>query len=186
MVTPGTAPQEASKAGLSLRLPFQWPKRAIGTFGRLRPDPPGRAALDRSYRRGAFQGRSLWRSLRQRLNLACFLSALAFAPGLRHLPGNSAMRPALLWRMDMGSLSIWHWLIVLAVVLVLFGGGNKVSSLMGDFAKGIKSFKKNMAEDDDASMEASADRHTGTISPPGVTTPAGTTTVPPRETTRAL
>ena len=45
----------------------------------------------------------------------------------------------------MGSFSIWHWMVVLLVVLLLFGGG-KVSSLMGDFAKGIKSFKKNMAE----------------------------------------
>jgi sec-independent protein translocase protein TatA len=51
----------------------------------------------------------------------------------------------------MGSLSIWHWLIVLAVVLVLFGGSSKISNLMGDFAKGIKSFKKNMGEDE--SME---------------------------------
>ncbi|MBB3174038.1 sec-independent protein translocase protein TatA [Endobacter medicaginis] len=48
----------------------------------------------------------------------------------------------------MGSMSIWHWLIVLAVVLVLFGGGSKISSLMGDFGKGLKSFKKNIAEDD--------------------------------------
>ena len=57
----------------------------------------------------------------------------------------------------MGSFSIWHWMVVLLVVLLLFGGG-KVSSLMGDFAKGIKSFKKNMAEPDDASMEESADK----------------------------
>jgi sec-independent protein translocase protein TatA len=67
----------------------------------------------------------------------------------------------------MGSFSIWHWMVVLLVVLLLFGGG-KVSSLMGDFAKGIKSFKKNMAEDNDASMEASADKPTGTIAGPGV------------------
>jgi sec-independent protein translocase protein TatA len=60
----------------------------------------------------------------------------------------------------MGSFSIWHWMVVLLVVLLLFGGG-KVSSLMGDFAKGIKSFKKNMAEGDDASMEASADSRAG-------------------------
>ena len=53
----------------------------------------------------------------------------------------------------MGSFSIWHWLVVLAVILVLFGGGNKISGLMGDFAKGIKSFKKNMAEPEDESME---------------------------------
>ena len=70
----------------------------------------------------------------------------------------------------MGGLSIWHWMIVLMVVLLLFGSG-KVSGLMGDFAKGIKSFKKNMAEDD-ASMEASADRPRGTIAAPGVATPA--------------
>ena len=66
----------------------------------------------------------------------------------------------------MGSLSIWHWLIVLMVVLLLFGSG-KVSTLMGDFAKGIKSFKKNMAEEPDASMEASADRPAGSIAAPG-------------------
>jgi sec-independent protein translocase protein TatA len=48
----------------------------------------------------------------------------------------------------MGGLSIWHWLIVLAVGLLLFGGRGKVSDLMGDFAKGIKSFKKGLAEDD--------------------------------------
>lgn len=48
----------------------------------------------------------------------------------------------------MGSFSLWHWLIVLVVVMVLFGGRGKISSLMGDFAQGIKSFKKGMAEDD--------------------------------------
>jgi sec-independent protein translocase protein TatA len=50
----------------------------------------------------------------------------------------------------MGSLSIWHWMIVLAVGLLLFGGRGKVSELMGDFAKGIKSFKKGLADDDTA------------------------------------
>jgi sec-independent protein translocase protein TatA len=49
----------------------------------------------------------------------------------------------------MGTFSIWHWLIVLLVVLVLFGGSGKISSLMGDMAKGIKSFKKGLAEDDE-------------------------------------
>jgi sec-independent protein translocase protein TatA len=67
----------------------------------------------------------------------------------------------------MGSFSIWHWLVVLAVILVLFGGGNKISGLMGDFAKGIKSFKKNMAEPDDESMEASANKPGGTLAGPG-------------------
>ena len=53
----------------------------------------------------------------------------------------------------MGSFSIWHWLVVLAVILVLFGGGNKISGLMGDFAKGIKSFKKGLTEEDKAETE---------------------------------
>ena len=49
----------------------------------------------------------------------------------------------------MGSLSVWHWLLFLAVALLLFGGSGKISSIMGDVAKGIKSFKKGMAEDDE-------------------------------------
>lgn len=48
----------------------------------------------------------------------------------------------------MGSFSIWHWLIVLAVVLVLFGGKGKISAIMGDFGKGLKSFKKGMKDED--------------------------------------
>jgi len=50
----------------------------------------------------------------------------------------------------MGSLSIWHWALVILVVVLLFGRG-KVSDLMGDVAKGIKSFKKGMADDETAS-----------------------------------
>ena len=41
----------------------------------------------------------------------------------------------------MGFTSIWHWVIVLIVVLVLFGGKGKLSALMGDFGKGLKNFK---------------------------------------------
>jgi sec-independent protein translocase protein TatA len=57
----------------------------------------------------------------------------------------------------MGSFSIWHWLVVLLVVLLLFGSG-KISGLMGDLATGIKSFKKNIKDEDnkDASMAAEA------------------------------
>ncbi|MDP4796686.1 MAG: twin-arginine translocase TatA/TatE family subunit [Rhodospirillales bacterium] len=54
----------------------------------------------------------------------------------------------------MGAFSIWHWLIVLAVVLVLFGGKGKISALMGDFGKGLKSFKKGMKDDDSANDDA--------------------------------
>jgi sec-independent protein translocase protein TatA len=56
----------------------------------------------------------------------------------------------------MGAFSIWHWLIVLVVVLVLFGGKGKISSLMGDFGKGLKSFKKNVKNEGDAVSEDSA------------------------------
>jgi sec-independent protein translocase protein TatA len=52
----------------------------------------------------------------------------------------------------MGSLSIWHWLIVIVVVMLLFGRG-KISDLMGDVAGGIKAFKKGMAEDDTAAAK---------------------------------
>jgi sec-independent protein translocase protein TatA len=47
----------------------------------------------------------------------------------------------------MGSFSIWHWLLVIVVVLLLFGRG-KISDLMGDVAKGIKSFKKGLSEEE--------------------------------------
>jgi sec-independent protein translocase protein TatA len=53
----------------------------------------------------------------------------------------------------MGSLSMWHWMIVLAVGLLLFGGRGKISELMGDVAKGIKSFKKGMADEDTAAAK---------------------------------
>ncbi len=48
----------------------------------------------------------------------------------------------------MGGLSLWHWLVVLAVAAVVFGGKGKISSVMGDFAKGIKAFKSGMKEED--------------------------------------
>ena len=56
----------------------------------------------------------------------------------------------------MGSLSIWHWIIVIAVVLLLFGRG-KISELMGDVAQGIKAFKKGMSEDEVAKTETKPD-----------------------------
>jgi sec-independent protein translocase protein TatA len=57
----------------------------------------------------------------------------------------------------MGLGSVWHWLLVLLVLVLLFGVG-KISGLMGDLAKGIKSFKKEMASDDgEAEPEAEAE-----------------------------
>ncbi len=66
----------------------------------------------------------------------------------------------------MGGLSIWHWLIVLAVAAVLFGGKGKLSSVMGDFAKGIKAFKSGMKDDEEA---ASAPQ----VPPPGAAASTG-------------
>jgi sec-independent protein translocase protein TatA len=49
----------------------------------------------------------------------------------------------------MGAFSIWHWVIVLIVVLILFGGKGKLSSIMGDFGKGLKSFKDQVKSNKD-------------------------------------
>jgi len=53
----------------------------------------------------------------------------------------------------MGSMSLWHWIVVIGVVLLLFGRG-KISELMGDVAQGIKAFKKGMSEDDSDKSDA--------------------------------
>ena len=59
----------------------------------------------------------------------------------------------------MGAFSIWHWIIVLVVVLVLFGGGGKLSRLMGDAARGINAFKKGLKEDkSDGDASAAPDK----------------------------
>ena len=57
----------------------------------------------------------------------------------------------------MGSFSIWHWLIVLAVVLVLFGGGGKIPKLMRDMGQGINAFKKGLKEDGKKKEEEGGD-----------------------------
>ncbi len=58
----------------------------------------------------------------------------------------------------MGSFSIWHWIIVILLVMLLFGRG-KISDLMGDVAKGIKSFKKGMADDDETAKPGQTIEH---------------------------
>lgn len=55
----------------------------------------------------------------------------------------------------MGSLSIWHWVVVLVVVLLLFGKG-KIPALMGDVAKGVKAFKSGLKDDETDTDEAKA------------------------------
>lgn len=52
----------------------------------------------------------------------------------------------------MGSFSVWHWLIVLAIVLLLFGA-NRIPALAGDLAKGVKEFKKGLKEDASTAIE---------------------------------
>ncbi|HUI34843.1 MAG TPA: twin-arginine translocase TatA/TatE family subunit [Stellaceae bacterium] len=74
----------------------------------------------------------------------------------------------------MGSMSLVHWLVVLAIVLVLFGAG-KLPRVMGDFAKGIKAFKAGMAEDDTASATPPAQ-----VTPPPAATAAPSATVADR------
>jgi sec-independent protein translocase protein TatA len=49
----------------------------------------------------------------------------------------------------MGSFSIWHWLIVLAIIVLIFGGGGKIPKLMRDMGQGITAFKRGMKEDKD-------------------------------------
>ncbi len=78
----------------------------------------------------------------------------------------------------MGSFSIWHWLIVLALVLLLFGGGGKIPKLMGDMAKGVKAFKQGL-RDGDAPESAEAAKS----SPASVTVDAKT--VEHRDVTKA-
>ena len=73
----------------------------------------------------------------------------------------------------MGSFSIWHWLVVGILVLLLFGKG-RFSDMMGDVAKGIKSFKKGMAEDD----APSAPKHIeGQRAPDATPTPTAETEI---------
>ena len=56
----------------------------------------------------------------------------------------------------MGSFSIWHWMLFIGVALLLFGGKGKISDIMGDMAKGIKSFKKGMADDEGTDVKTAA------------------------------
>ena len=61
----------------------------------------------------------------------------------------------------MGSMSLMHWLVVLAIVLVLFGAG-KLPRVMSDFAKGIKAFKAGMKEEEEEAAHPPAQ-----VTPPG-------------------
>ena len=77
----------------------------------------------------------------------------------------------------MGGMSIWHWIIVIAVVLLLFGRG-KISELMGDMAQGIKAFKKGMSEDETAKTEPPKTEPSKTIDHQPTSTTTSSTTAP--------
>lgn len=79
----------------------------------------------------------------------------------------------------MGSMSLVHWLVVLAIVLVLFGAG-KLPRVMGDFAKGIKAFKAGMAEDDSAAATPPP-AQAQVAAPPPQAAPAATVAQQPHE-----
>lgn len=65
----------------------------------------------------------------------------------------------------MGSFSLVHWVILLIVVMLLFGRG-RVSDLMGDFAKGINSFKKGLADGDTPPAPAPPPAQVTSATPP--------------------
>jgi len=74
----------------------------------------------------------------------------------------------------MGSFSLMHWMVVLAIILILFGAG-KLPRVMGDFAKGIKAFKAGMQD-----QEAETTPATPAQVPPPTTTTAAASAVADR------
>ncbi len=67
----------------------------------------------------------------------------------------------------MGFTSIWHWVIVLIIVVILFGGRGKLSSLMGDLGTGLRNFKRGMNKDDNEEVnEAQSKQIEVAIDPP--------------------
>jgi sec-independent protein translocase protein TatA len=63
----------------------------------------------------------------------------------------------------MGGLSPIHWLIILVIVVIVFGGRGKISGLMGDIGKGINSFKAGLKDDETRRREQEEAARTGTI-----------------------
>jgi sec-independent protein translocase protein TatA len=84
----------------------------------------------------------------------------------------------------MGGFSIWHWLVVGIIILLLFGKG-RFSEMMGDVAKGLKSFKKGISEEDNpppaAAPKRIADERTVDSAP---VAPTATPAAPPPEERR--
>jgi sec-independent protein translocase protein TatA len=70
----------------------------------------------------------------------------------------------------MGSFSLMHWMVVLAIILILFGAG-KLPRVMGDFAKGIKAFKAGMQDEETETTSAAPAQ----VPPPAATAAAAST-----------
>jgi sec-independent protein translocase protein TatA len=79
----------------------------------------------------------------------------------------------------MGSFSLMHWIVVLAIILILFGAG-KLPRVMGDFAKGIKAFKAGMKEED----EGESPPPPAQVAPPGAATASAAPTASVADRTR--
>lgn len=80
-----------------------------------------------------------------------------------------------------GGFSIWHWLIVGLVVLLLFGKG-RFSDMMGDVAKGLKNFKKGMSEDEEAEQRRLTAERAAQAAPPAVPVPPAAAPAEPTPT----
>ena len=72
----------------------------------------------------------------------------------------------------MGSFSLVHWMVVLAIILILFGAG-KLPRVMGDFAKGIKAFKSGMREEDEPEAASSPAQVPPPVAAASTAAPAG-------------
>jgi sec-independent protein translocase protein TatA len=84
----------------------------------------------------------------------------------------------------MGSFSLWHWLVVIILVLLLFGRG-RISDMMGDIGKGLKSFKQGMAEDEAPAKQDPKSLENRPIDVTAERRPREGSAVPPRDDTSA-
>lgn len=65
----------------------------------------------------------------------------------------------------MGGLSIWHWLVAIVVLLLVFGAG-KIPRMMGDMAKGVKAFKEGLKDISEGSKSDSTPAAAAQVTPP--------------------
>jgi sec-independent protein translocase protein TatA len=80
----------------------------------------------------------------------------------------------------MGSFSLWHWLVVIILVLLLFGRG-RISDMMGDIGKGLKSFKQGMADEEPPAKSDPKTIENRPIDVSAEPRPREGTAVPPRD-----